>query len=138
MFEILSPNNRLNEMTRKFQVYERHGVEEYYVYDPDKIEVFGWLRNGAVLKEIADMEGWRSPRLGIRFSTASGDLILVHPNGEKFLTFEELAERRQEESRRAEQEARRAAEAEARHAQAAAEIERLRARLRDVEGNAGT
>src|SRR5262245_44268430 len=42
VFEILSPNHRLNELTRKFQFYERHGVEEYYVYDPDAGELFGW------------------------------------------------------------------------------------------------
>jgi Uma2 family endonuclease len=29
------PNNTLAEMIRKFRFYERYGVEEYYVYDPD-------------------------------------------------------------------------------------------------------
>jgi hypothetical protein len=34
VFEVLSPNNRHNELIRKFQFYDRHGVEEYYVFDP--------------------------------------------------------------------------------------------------------
>src|SRR5918997_7065103 len=43
VFEILSPGNRLKEMTKKLQFYERYGVEEYYIYDPDEIELIGWL-----------------------------------------------------------------------------------------------
>ena len=35
VFEILSPGNRRDEMVRKFAFYERYGVEEYYIYDPD-------------------------------------------------------------------------------------------------------
>src|SRR4029077_2493270 len=35
VFEILSPGNRHGELIRKFNFYQRHGVEEYYVYDPD-------------------------------------------------------------------------------------------------------
>src|SRR5436305_3274193 len=33
VFEIISPGNRPAEMTRKFQFYERYGVEEFYLYD---------------------------------------------------------------------------------------------------------
>ena len=35
VFEVLSPGNRAGEMRRKFQFYQRYGVEEYYIYDPD-------------------------------------------------------------------------------------------------------
>ena len=41
VFEILSPNNRVPEMERKFRFYEQYGVEEYYIYDPDEVELFG-------------------------------------------------------------------------------------------------
>jgi Uma2 family endonuclease len=44
VFEVLSPGNTLSEMTRKFQFYERHGVEEYYLYDPDHLELEGFVR----------------------------------------------------------------------------------------------
>jgi Uma2 family endonuclease len=33
VFEILSPSNRLKEMTKKLQFYDRYGVEEYYIYE---------------------------------------------------------------------------------------------------------
>jgi Uma2 family endonuclease len=35
VFEVLSPGNRLGEMLKKLRFYERYGVEEYYIYDPD-------------------------------------------------------------------------------------------------------
>lgn len=37
VFEILSPCNKLKEMTKKLQFYDRYGVEEYYIYDPEKM-----------------------------------------------------------------------------------------------------
>src|SRR5262249_50347025 len=36
VFEILSPGNTWTEMDDKYAFYEEHGVEEYYVYDPDR------------------------------------------------------------------------------------------------------
>ena len=36
VFEILSPGNTLGEMDRKKAFYDRYGVEEYYLYDPDR------------------------------------------------------------------------------------------------------
>src|SRR4051812_49414119 len=44
VFEVLSPNNRLPEMVRKHQFYQRYGVEEYYVYDPETGELVGYHR----------------------------------------------------------------------------------------------
>jgi len=44
VFEILAPGNTIAGMTRKFRFYERHGVEEYYLYDPDSGELSGWQR----------------------------------------------------------------------------------------------
>ena len=37
VFEVLSPGNRAGEMLRKLQFYERYGVDEYYLIDPDKV-----------------------------------------------------------------------------------------------------
>jgi Uma2 family endonuclease len=36
MFEIWPPSNRLSTMPKKFDFYDRYGVEEYYVYEPEK------------------------------------------------------------------------------------------------------
>ncbi len=96
VFEVLSPGNRLAEMVRKLRFYERYGVEEYYVYDPDNIDLTGWLRSGAELNEIESMVGWVSPRLGIRFELASG-LEIYRPDGDKFLTYVELERQREQE-----------------------------------------
>jgi Uma2 family endonuclease len=52
VFEILSPGNTIAGMTRQFRFYERHGVEEYYLYDPDSGELSGWQRQGETLEEI--------------------------------------------------------------------------------------
>lgn len=86
VFEVLSPGNRLGEMLRKQSFYDRFGVEEYYVYDPDTFEVGGMRRaSDGVLAPIEPMDGWVSPRLGIRFD-APGDreLVIHRPDGVAF------------------------------------------------------
>jgi Uma2 family endonuclease len=90
VFKVLSPGNRLGEMVRKLRFYERYGVEEYYIYDPDNVDLTGWQRAGAELTEIESMAGWVSPRLGIRFELSSADLEIYRPDGQKFLTYVEL------------------------------------------------
>ena len=66
VFEVLSPGNRFGEMYRKFQFYEQYGVEEYYVYDPDRGTLEGWLRGEGKLQEITALQGWISPRLHVQ------------------------------------------------------------------------
>jgi Uma2 family endonuclease len=104
IFEILSPGNRLKEMAKKLRFYENYGVEEYYIYDPDKIDLNGWLRCEDKLEVIEDMSGWVSPRLGIRFELTP-TLEIYNPNGQKFLTPVELHQLREQETQRANQEA---------------------------------
>lgn len=123
VFEILSPANTAAELVRKFRFYDRYGVEEYYLYDPDGGELSGWLRKGDDLEEIENMDGWVSPRLRVRFQWEEGELKLYRPDGEPFLTYVELMAQRNEERRRAEEERRRAEEAEKR-------AQRLLAQLR--------
>ena len=91
VFEILSPNNRPAEMLKKFQFYERYGVEEYYVYDPDSGKLTGYLRQDGALQDIADMTGWVSPRLKVRFELVNVELHLFGPDGRRFATYIELA-----------------------------------------------
>ena len=90
-FEVLSPGNRPGEMTRRFQFYEDYGVEEFYQYDPDYNLLDGWIRLGDRLKPIEKMDGWVSPRLGIRFELTPDTLIIYRPDGKRFLTFEEIS-----------------------------------------------
>jgi hypothetical protein len=79
--------------------------------------------------EIADLQGWVSPRLGIRFEVVEGNLVIYRPDGERFLTPVELCDRVEQERERAEQE--RADSAEVRTQQLAA---RLREMGVDPEG----
>lgn len=124
VFEILSPGNRLTEMNKKQVFYDRYGVEEYYIYDPDENDLSGWLRpqngetgeRGDRLEVIDPIDNWTSPRLGIRFNVAE-ELQIYRPDGSHFLSYVDIAQR-------AEQEKQRADKAEARAAQLA---ERLRA-----------
>jgi Uma2 family endonuclease len=134
VFEILSPGNTLTVMLRKFRFYERYGVEEYYLYDPESVELSGWQRQGETLEEVAQMNGWVSPRLGIRFALDSGVLQLYCPDGERFATYVELLEQREQERQRAEQERQRAEQERQRAEQAEQLIERYRRRFGDLEG----
>jgi Uma2 family endonuclease len=92
VFEVLSPNNRVPEMERKLEFYDRYGVEEYYIYDPDEIELFGRKRVGGDLKRIRSMDDWTSPILEIRFDMSGRELKIFAPDGSRFLTFQEIAE----------------------------------------------
>jgi Uma2 family endonuclease len=102
VFEILSPGNRMGEMNKKLKFYERYGVAEYYIYDPDKIDLTGWLRQEQQLEPIEEIQGWVSPQLGIKFELEPNTLVIYCPDGERFLEFGELDARRQAAEQRAE------------------------------------
>ena len=102
VFEVLSPGNRAGLMKQKFAFYQRFGVEEYYIYDPDRNQLSGYLRQNGVLSPIRQMNGWVSPRLGIRFELTAETLRLVRPDGEPFVTYLELIAQRDRERQRAE------------------------------------
>jgi Uma2 family endonuclease len=101
IFEILSPGNEVSEMLDKFAFYQEHGVEEYYVYDPSHNQLTGYVRRGDTLVRLRDMDGFVSPRLGIRFDQSGPELIVRYPDGRPFLTFEELAAEREQVEKRA-------------------------------------
>jgi Uma2 family endonuclease len=126
VFEILSPGNTVLEMNRKLLFYQHYGILEYYLYDPDSINLGGFIRgDGSILEEISEMQGWVSPQLGIRFELAESDLVLYRPDGRRFLTSVELDQRAEQERDRAEQERDRADSAQA-------QVNRLAARLREL------
>lgn len=102
VFEILSPGNRTGKMAEKLLFYQRYGVEEYYIYDPDDNELVGLIRSGDWLERIETIDGWVSPRLGIRFELTE-ILEIYRSDGERFLTSVELAQLREQEKQRAEE-----------------------------------
>jgi Uma2 family endonuclease len=103
VFEVLSPGNKVSEMARKFQFYNEHQVEEYYVYDPDEDDLIGWLRQDDQLRVIDEMHGWISPRLGIRFDTSAEALRIFAPDGTPFRSHQEVVEWAMERDKRAAQ-----------------------------------
>jgi Uma2 family endonuclease len=119
VFEILSPGNTVSEMDEKQAFCEEHGVEEYYVYDPDSNRLMAFVRRGDVLRRVRPVHNHISPRLGIRFDLSGPEMVVYRPDGQRFLTFDELEDARN----RAEQRANRLAELsrKARRGQASAE-----------------
>ncbi|MGH1393807.1 MAG: Uma2 family endonuclease [Trichormus sp.] len=97
VFEILSPGNKTKEMAKKLLFYQRYGVEEYYIYDPDENDLTGFVRSEDWFQEINDFQGWVSPRLGIRFELTPETLEIYRSDGEKFLTPVELDQLRVQE-----------------------------------------
>jgi len=90
VFEILSPSNDRLEMSRKLLFFERHKVEEYYLYDPETNFLDIWIRTSEGLEPIAQSDGWTSPRLGVRFDISTGRLQLYKPDGTKFYSYIEV------------------------------------------------
>ncbi len=123
VFEILSPGNTPKEMSKKFEFYERYGVEEYYICDPDRIEFRGWLRFGNRLHPVINTQSWVSPALKIRLEIIDNELIIFRPDGRKFLTPLETERLAEEKLRHTE----RLAEVKIRHAEIKIGQERKRA-----------
>jgi Uma2 family endonuclease len=124
VFEVLSPSNTTEEMAAKLDFYDEHGVEEYYIYDPQKNRLQGYRRGATTLVGLTALHGFTSPRLGIQFDLSGPELVVRYPDGPPFLLFEELeairlatAQRAEEEKQRADQENQRATQAEQRAAE---------------------
>jgi Uma2 family endonuclease len=133
VFEILSPGNTQTEMEKKLLFYERHGVGEYYIYDPDSNELRGWLRTEDGLEALDPIANWVSPQLGIRFDLSREVLQIHRPDGEPFLSYAEIAQRAEQERQRAEQEHQRAEQEHQRAEQERQRAEQERQRAEQVE-----
>jgi Uma2 family endonuclease len=145
VFEIMSPSNTAAEMREKRDFYQQHGVEEYYIYDPDLDRVSGWMRQGNQLVAIAAMQNWVSPLLKIRFfqppstqrlTLNNQTLEIYRPDGRKFLTSVELDQRAEQERQRAEQERQRAEQERQRAEQARQQAQQERQRAEHAQQRA--
>jgi Uma2 family endonuclease len=91
VFEVVSPGNTEAEWAQKLEFYERYGVQEYYIYDPDRSEWRGYVRVGDRLEALGELEGWVSPLLGVRFGRGCGtDPGLYEPSGRRFVGYVEV------------------------------------------------
>ncbi len=132
VFEVLSPGNTLTEMATKLEFYDIYGVEEYYLYDPDTGDMSGWQRIDGRLRVIPELDGWISPRLGVKFSRTADGIQMYWPDGRPFVSFVELQAQAEQERQRAEQERQRAEQERQRAEQERQRAERLAARLREL------
>jgi len=139
IFEVLSPSNTASDMKVRRDFYRNYGAEEYYVLDPYANFVEGWVRQGRRFDEILAMNGFVSPRLGIRFELTPGEAVLFRPNGNRFHGFVEISQRERRERHRADQEQARADQEQARADQeqarandAVARANQLAAKLRSL------
>jgi Uma2 family endonuclease len=127
VFEILSPGNRFGEMLKKQAFYDTYGVEEYYIYDPDRhdLSILGRSERGDLQLRGDRADDWVSPRLGIRFQMGEDTLTLFRPDGQPFSTLAEEIQRTEQERQRAEEEHQRAEQERER-------ADRLAAKLREL------
>jgi Uma2 family endonuclease len=83
IFEVWSPNNRYDQMRKKFDFYEKYGAEEYYIVYPEfPAHLEGWIRKDGKLVAVKDMNGHVSPRLGFRFHLLEGELTVFDRAGQ--------------------------------------------------------
>ena len=133
VFEILSPGNTANEMAAKLAFYDRHDVAEYYIYDPDTNALSGWERLDDYLTEIPVMQDWTSPRLGIKFDLSMPpELQIYRPDGEIFLTFEQVSQRLETIARTLSETEQALSETEQALSTAATRNQQLAAKLREL------
>jgi Uma2 family endonuclease len=92
IFEVWSPNNRYDEMQVKFAFYEKYGAEEYYILYPEfPMYAEAYRRDGAKFARVAEVNGYVSPRTGLRFVRETGQLTVFGRDGRPLRTAEELA-----------------------------------------------
>ncbi|NES73970.1 MAG: Uma2 family endonuclease [Okeania sp. SIO2D1] len=132
VFEILSPRNTPKEMDRKLLFYDRYGVEEYYVYDPQKNSLTGWLLSELFLERIDEINCFVSPRLGIRFELTTETLMLYRPDDQLFTDYIEVQQQLEVAENRTLEAESRALEAESRAIIAEERAKRLEQLLREA------
>jgi hypothetical protein len=99
VFEGLSPTTTPEEMEKKEHFYEKHGIEEYYIYEPRKDVLNVYFRKGNRLCHRWVQKEFVSPRLGIHVDLSGPEMQVFYPDGRQFLTLEELEAERAREAR---------------------------------------
>ena len=138
-FEFVSKNNSVGEVeVVKLDFYQRHGVDEYYIHDPDKGTLKGWTREGTWFQPIPDMKGWVSPLMGIRFELIGKDMQLYHPDGRAFETYPEIMKRGAQAELERDQERQRADRAESQLEQKDIQLEQAKSKLERLTASLST
>ena len=97
VFEVLSPGNTDEEMSRKLEFYEKYGAKEYYLYTPDYTELKDikkhqkrrlskprldvWQFIEGRRKHNSDVTSWKSPLLDMSFTVDEQGLHIFDKEG---------------------------------------------------------
>ena len=141
VFELASKSTRRNDRGSKFELYDRLGVEEVYLFDPRKrfanprFQAFHRVRGGGLIPVLG--ESVQSPRLSLELTVIDGRLRFRDPStGQLLITPLERADaesqRADSASQRAEAQSQRA-EAESQRAEAASQRAEDESRRADAE-----
>jgi Uma2 family endonuclease len=107
--EVLSPSNTRGEMEAKRVFYERYGVEEFYIIDPEDNTVRIFTRQENELLPVERPMEFVSPRLGIHFKwNDEQELEVIGPDEQVFRSYRYMEEMADAERGRAEIERERA------------------------------
>lgn len=90
------------------------------------------MRSEERLTPIAELRGWVSPRMGVRFELEGKELVLYRPDGERFAPDVELRQRLEQQRQQAERERWRAEQAQREPERERQRAERLAQRLREL------
>ncbi|MCS6918740.1 MAG: Uma2 family endonuclease [Fimbriimonadales bacterium] len=133
VFEIASGSNTSGEWVNKTLFYERFGVQEFYIYDPEKNTLEGYIRGAdGHLQPVEQINGWISPLLGVKFELQGDELIITTLDGRRFQVYEELAAAFDHARQLLEQERQRAEQERQRAEQERQRAERLAQKLREL------
>lgn len=97
VFEISSTSTWRDDLSKKYSLYEKLGVKEYYIYDPeykalDESLLAYYLIEGEFVKAEIENDRIFSPTLHLEIVDTGEDLRLFNPNAKEFLmTMEEMA-----------------------------------------------
>ena len=103
VFEVLSKGNQRGEMLSKYAFYEQYGVQEYYIYNPYKHILQGFVRQCGHFVAITEINGYVSPLLGVRFvlDPPGSPLQVIGPDGRPFASFQKVIEQHDQAERQA-------------------------------------
>ncbi|WP_027718487.1 Uma2 family endonuclease [Desulfovirgula thermocuniculi] len=75
--EVLSPHTAYYDLRKKFRAYERHGVKEYWIVDPEEesVEIFVLREGGFHLDQREEKEGRVYSRVAEGFSVAVEEIF---------------------------------------------------------------
>lgn len=138
VIEISSRETKKADLNSKLHLYERLGVAEYYVFDPErryvKPTLRAWRLSDGKYVEIAAANGRvRSDELGLELVDTGQMLRLLNPaTGQFLLTPEEEAIARQQEAAARQREAAARQQEAAARQEAEARAESLAAKLREL------